>query len=170
MTNPRYKDSNQLTHKDLGRFAHSDTQAAHTTPAVYIAHTAAGRRTHLPGTAAASAATRLRSLRPRHLLQITLVIAAALFLLLTDIWYLESGSMLPSYPVGSIIVTSRYIKPAIGSVCAYRHNSITIIHRIIAESDDGFILKGDANNVEDPSPVAAEDIEGVMLFGLRPIL
>lgn len=91
------------------------------------------------------------------------LLAAAAF---TDTWYLESGSMAPSYPTGSIIITSRLIKPHIGAVCAYRHNNMTVIHRIISETEDGYILKGDANNVSDPVPVTLQDIEGVMLFGL----
>ncbi len=104
-----------------------------------------------------------------HILSTTLLIVIAAFMLLTDIWYLRSGSMAPSYPKGSIIVTSRFISPKIGSICAYRHNGITVVHRIISEEIEGYILKGDANNVADPTAIPADDIEGVMLFGLPPL-
>lgn len=112
----------------------------------------------------------LRTIRLGQLLCTAAILTASLFFMLTDIWYLKSGSMAPCYPIGSVIVTSRYVRPEVGAVCAYRHNGITIIHRIISESDEGFILKGDANNVEDPTPVKADDIEGVMILGLCPIL
>lgn len=103
------------------------------------------------------------------LLRAVLIMLIAAFLLLTDIWYLRSGSMAPAYPKGSIIVTSRFIRPKTGSICAYKHNGITIVHRIISVDDEGYLLKGDANNVADPTIIPAEDIEGVMLFGLRPL-
>lgn len=105
----------------------------------------------------------------RYAINITLIIIITASILLTDIWYLRSGSMSPSYPKGSIIITSRLIRPHIGSICAYSHNGITIVHRIISEDADGFILKGDANNIADPASVSANDIEGVMLFGFQPL-
>ena len=108
-------------------------------------------------------------IRAKVLLGLIPILMLAAFLFLTDIWYLRSGSMAPEYPTGSLIITTRLIKPKIGLVCAYRHNDITIVHRIISENADGFILKGDANNVADPMSVPADEIEGVMLFGLRPL-
>ena len=81
------------------------------------------------------------------------------FILCTDIRYLESGSMAPELP----------IKPHIGSVCAYTHNGITVIHRIIAESENGYIFKGDANNTIDPVAVQASDISGTMIIGIPPL-
>lgn len=105
----------------------------------------------------------------RYALRTALLIIITAFIFFTDIWYLRSGSMAPAYPKGSIIFTSRLISPQIGSICAYSHNGITIIHRIISEDSEGFILKGDANNIADPASISADDIEGIMLFGLRPL-
>lgn len=106
----------------------------------------------------------------RYVLSTALLIIITAFIFFTDIWYLRSGSMAPSYPKGSIIITSKLISPQIGSICAYSHNGITIVHRIISEDAEGYILKGDANNTADPASISANDIEGVMLFGLRPLL
>ena len=102
-------------------------------------------------------------------LHLIVPVTLALALLCTDVWYLESGSMAPLYPTGSVIITSKLIKPHIGSVCAYRHNGIIIVHRIVSQDAQGFILKGDANNVTDPVSVPEETLEGVMLFGIRPV-
>lgn len=91
------------------------------------------------------------------------------FILCTDIRYLESGSMAPELPTGSLVITCAFIKPHIGSVCAYTHNGITVIHRIIAESENGYIFKGDANNTIDPVAVQASDISGTMIIGIPPL-
>ena len=96
-----------------------------------------------------------------------LILAGMLFL--TDIWYLESGSMAPQYPAGSIVLTTKLLKPRPDAICAYRHNGIIVIHRIIAETDEGYIFKGDANNTMDPLPVAKDWIEGVLVLGISPL-
>ncbi len=77
--------------------------------------------------------------------------------------------MAPNYPAGSLVITTKLIKPSLGAVCAYRHNDIIVVHRIIADTEDGFIFKGDANNTADPQPVTDEQIAGVMLFGIPHI-
>ena len=87
----------------------------------------------------------------------------------TNILYLKSGSMAPRYPAGSLIITSPLLKPRVGSVCAYNHNGMTVVHRIIAESEGGYITQGDANNTSDPYPVLPDDIEGIMLIGIPPL-
>ncbi len=104
------------------------------------------------------------------------IFAAAILLALiaarlcTRTWYLKSGSMAPEYPTGSIIITTVLLKPDVGSVCAYRHNGITVIHRVIGETEDGFVFKGDANNVADPYTVTADEIEGRLILSLPPLI
>lgn len=85
---------------------------------------------------------------------------------LINIHCLKSGSMSPAYPEGSVIISTPLKTPELGDVCAYRHNGMTVVHRIVGISSEGFIFKGDANNVTDPEPVSIDDIEGVMLFGI----
>lgn len=91
------------------------------------------------------------------------------FILCTDIRYLESGSMAPTLPTGSLVITCAFIKPHIGSVCAYKHNGIIVVHRIMAESENGYIFKGDANNTADPAAIQASDILGTMIIGIPPL-
>lgn len=96
-------------------------------------------------------------------------ILLSMFILCTDIRYLESGSMAPTLPTGSLVITSAFIKPHIGSVCAYTHNGIIVVHRIMAESENGYIFKGDANNTADPTAIQASDILGTMIIGIPPL-
>ena len=164
MTMKKYTYTPKSRSSDVKHFARSDITAD------AASHRAIVQHQHFRETTTACFSQKQRSIiRPGQLICTAAILTASLFFMLTDIWYLKSGSMAPVYPIGSVIVTSRYVKPKVGSICAYRHNGITIIHRIISEADEGFILKGDANNVEDPVPITADDIEGVMLFGLRPI-
>ncbi|MDO4960635.1 MAG: S24/S26 family peptidase [Eubacteriales bacterium] len=85
-------------------------------------------------------------------------------------YWLRTGSMAPELPAGSLIVTSMLLAPSDGSVCAYRHNGNIIVHRIVGENENGFIFKGDANNVEDPYTVSISEIDGRMIIGIPPLL
>ena len=96
------------------------------------------------------------------LLTVSVFLAAAL----TDTYYLKTGSMSPAYPTGSVIITSPLAKPKKGAVCAYMHNGMTVIHRITAETEEGYIFKGDANSAADPYTVIPEDIVGGMILGI----
>lgn len=112
-----------------------------------------------------SAARRLLA----DIISVTAVGLLILLLLCTDIWYLKSGSMAPSYPAGSVIITSPYIHPDVGSVCAYEHNGMIVIHRVISVSSNGYITQGDANNCADPAPVSEEAVKGTMLIGIPAV-
>ena len=85
--------------------------------------------------------------------------------LVTKTYYLKTGSMAPMYPAGSVIVTTKLLPPRVGTVCAYRRGDMTVIHRVIEETQEGYLFQGDANNVADPMEVKPEQIEGRMLFG-----
>ena len=103
----------------------------------------------------------------RHL--VYLAAAVILVLNLTDAvsaHYLVSGSMAPAYPTGSVMIISRLVKPEPGRICAYLHSGNTVIHRIEEETENGYIFKGDANNMADPYIVTKEEIEGGLLIGL----
>jgi len=83
-----------------------------------------------------------------------------------QVYSVMSGSMVPKFPVGSLIyvreVDYKTLKP--GDVITYRLNSTTIsTHRIVEVHTDGgysFSTKGDANDDEDGPPVLAADIIG----------
>ena len=75
-----------------------------------------------------------------------------------------SGSMEPEIPVGSVV----YVKQAdpstiqIGDVIAYQSESGVVIHRVTTNrtSMGEMVTKGDANNVEDFSPVPYDNVLG----------
>lgn len=106
---------------------------------------------------------------PGKLKSFLLPLLLSSFILCTDIRYLESGSMAPTLPTGSLVITCAFIKPHIGSVCAYKHNGIIVVHRIMAKSENGYIFKGDANNTADPAAIQASDILGTMIIGIPPL-
>ena len=73
-----------------------------------------------------------------------------------------SGSMLPTYQVGSII----YYKPvdkseiAAGDVITYKLNNTLVTHRVQRVVNGEYVTKGDNNNVEDSRAVKYEDVQG----------
>lgn len=85
-----------------------------------------------------------------------------------------SGSMEPAYPTGSLIYVKKTDPSMLkeGDVISFKLNENTIAtHRITAiikdENDPTsirFKTKGDANDVEDGSTVAGEDVAGVPVF------
>jgi len=90
-------------------------------------------------------------------------------------WQLQdvlSGSMSPTYPVGSLLVTSQ-VDPAdveVGMAVVFvdpRDSSRLVTHRVLARapgSDLAFITRGDANATNDPVPVQARLIRGRVLW------
>ena len=80
-----------------------------------------------------------------------------------------SGSMEPEIPVGAVV----YVKETdvndieTGDVITYRLPGGTMVtHRVVSADREGqqFITKGDANQVEDASPVAFSQVVGKELF------
>ena len=113
----------------------------------------------------------------KHLTTALLGVVLALAILLAGVrlvgltpYVVLSGSMEPTYPVGSLI----YVKktPAaeiqVGDAITFRLNGEGTIatHRVIAISSDGtqFTTQGDANDAPDGAPVLAQDLVGKPLF------
>ncbi len=83
------------------------------------------------------------------------------------LYSVESGSMEPTLPVGSLIaiksVPASSLNP--GDIILYQKgNNLPVTHRIddIAANGDSltFTTKGDANKVVDPNPVEARHVQG----------
>ena len=79
----------------------------------------------------------------------------------------KSGSMEPSIPTGSVVLSQPAEAYEVGDVVTYatgRAGSIPVTHRIvkktIGEQHTYFLTKGDANEDIDPSPVALERVLG----------
>uniref|UniRef100_UPI004056C521 signal peptidase I n=1 Tax=Acetatifactor sp. TaxID=1872090 RepID=UPI004056C521 len=80
-----------------------------------------------------------------------------------------SGSMEPAIPVGSIIIVKEAESDAleIGDVVTYQMSGNTMVtHRIVEidKENQCVTTKGDANEVEDGSPVAYSQIVGKEVF------
>ena len=71
-----------------------------------------------------------------------------------------SGSMSGSIEIDDLIITRRTGNYTAGDVITYTSGNAQVTHRIVRETPEGFITKGDANNVEDREPIAYEAIVG----------
>lgn len=81
-----------------------------------------------------------------------------------------SGSMEPTYPVGSIIYVSSHIKQddiKKNDVITFSENDVIVTHRVKEINNDGnYITKGDANDIQDGGSVAYHDVIGKPIFCL----
>ena len=118
------------------------------------------------------------------------LVIAALLLMLGKVWYarlngqvpslfgyqlyvVETGSMIPTLPIGSNILV-RELRPGdalqVGDVITYNHGTAAVTHRIIdtVTGDDGVLryqTKGDnPENSPDPWLVSRDEIRGVMIW------
>lgn len=72
-----------------------------------------------------------------------------------------SGSMSDTIEVNDYIVCRAQRTYKVGDIVTYiNENDNLITHRIVSESDAGFITQGDANNTPDRDPVNPESIVG----------
>jgi len=78
-------------------------------------------------------------------------------------------SMEPAITANDIVVVIPAItQPSVGNIITYRHHfqsdeGSTITHRVVRVVKEGYITKGDANEVPD-GVVAPEDVIGIMVF------
>lgn len=108
------------------------------------------------------------------LVLVAIAAAAALFLAPTDLggrttfMTVRGASMEPRLHAGDFVVLRRAARYAKGDVVAYRsdHVDATVLHRIVADGDDGFVLRGDNNDFTDPDRPDAGDIVGRLWLDL----
>ena len=75
-----------------------------------------------------------------------------------------SGSMKPTYSVGSIIYYKNYNNEnlKVGDIITYRDsNNDLVTHRIVKINNDQYRLKGDNNNTEDIFSISKNQIVGI---------
>lgn len=96
----------------------------------------------------------------------------AVWLLGWQLQHVESGSMSPTYPVGSLLVTGD-LAPSeveVGMPIVFedpREPGRLVTHRVAAiapGAELSFITRGDANVTDDPSPVSARLVRGRVLW------
>lgn len=73
-----------------------------------------------------------------------------------------SGSMEPTYKVGSILYYHKVDESELGvnDVITFKYDDLVITHRIENINGDEYSTKGDANNSPDPLPIKYENIMG----------
>ena len=75
-----------------------------------------------------------------------------------------SGSMTPTYPVGSIVYyhNCNFEELTVGNAITFRAGDSLVTHRITTVNKDSgtVVTKGDNNETEDPNPVEANEIVG----------
>lgn len=85
-----------------------------------------------------------------------------------------SGSMEPTIPTGSVVFVNEkydYDKLKINDIAVFQAgnntsdgSSMKVIHRIIEKRDEGFVTKGDNNDVSDGVTVTKQTFEGKEVF------
>jgi signal peptidase len=118
---------------------------------------------------------RLKKLARENGLFIVVMVAIILFNLIFSVKYIQTGSMTPTLPIGSVVIINPYGHPDQGDIYAYKKGNLTVVHRIIAidEETGEYTFKGDANRNPDPSTVKKEDLAGevvVKITAVAPLL
>ena len=83
-----------------------------------------------------------------------------------------SGSMEPKFYPGDIVITKHKNKTDIklNDIVTYKDSEgVVITHRIIKETTEGYITKGDNNNVEDAEILTKDNIIGEVKFSIPKI-
>lgn len=74
-----------------------------------------------------------------------------------------SGSMSDSIEINDMVMIHEEEDYAPGDVITFKSGDSLVTHRIIGQSETGFITKGDANNSADLEPVHREDVIGKVI-------
>ena len=86
----------------------------------------------------------------------------------TEFLIVQGKSMLPTILPGSFVVTKTAPSYEIGDIVSFPLTTARItnivVHRIIAEGENGFIIKGDNNEKADRGQYTDEDILGKVVF------
>jgi signal peptidase len=80
-----------------------------------------------------------------------------------------SGSMEPNLHVGDLMIVRAQESYSAGDIAIYNRGRITIIHRIVDITPQGYVFKGDNNPAPDPDIVPPERVLGRGLFAI-PLL
>lgn len=101
---------------------------------------------------------------------LTVIAFAALTLKGYKFYSVQTGSMEPTYPVGSLVIVQPVDFDDLhdGDVITFKSGGAVITHRItLIESENRSIhTKGDNNNVEDSAPVQYENVVGRVVYGV----
>lgn len=78
-----------------------------------------------------------------------------------------SGSMEPLIHTGSLVyIDSRDKDVQTDDIIAYERNDISVVHRVIEVTEEGYRTKGDANSTRDMGKVTESQVLGKYLFSI----
>lgn len=103
---------------------------------------------------------------------VTLIMGLGFLIVILDInpYVIISGSMEPELPVGSVcLVDCQQKEPEAGDIISYKAKDTIITHRVIEETDGGYITKGDSNSVADPGIVKSKQIFGTVICSIPQV-
>lgn len=66
--------------------------------------------------------------------------------------------------VGDMVIYQEQSEYEVGDIVIFEQGSSFVTHRIIEETDGGFVTKGDANNTADSSVLRTDNIKGSFQF------
>ena len=96
---------------------------------------------------------------------ILLVIAVVCILCRIKPCIVMSGSMEPDITTGSIcFINCRDKVPEAGDIICYKKGELSITHRVVTITDEGYVTKGDNNESNDPGTIKQNQIKGTYLF------
>ena len=86
------------------------------------------------------------------------------------VYAVRTGSMEPTYPTGSVVVTAPVDElPATGEVVTFVTSGGPVTHRVVGAVPDGLETKGDANKARDPWTVPQRNVVGEVVGGVRGV-
>ena len=71
-----------------------------------------------------------------------------------------SGSMEPSMSIGDLVIVHREKEYRVGDIVVFDSGGLSVTHRILEKAQEGFVTKGDANNVPDKELLSENHIIG----------
>ena len=71
-----------------------------------------------------------------------------------------SGSMEPSMSIGDLVIVHREKEYRVGDIVVFDSGGLSVTHRILEKAQEGFVTKGDANNVPDKELLSGNHIIG----------
>ena len=71
-----------------------------------------------------------------------------------------SGSMEPSMSIGDLVIVHRDKEYRVGDIVVFDSGGLSVTHRILEKAQEGFVTKGDANNVPDKELLSENHIIG----------
>lgn len=81
------------------------------------------------------------------------------------IFQIQSGSMIPEIDINEIVILWKYKDYKEKDIITYNvNNSYFVTHRIVKETEEGYVTKGDFNNTEDKQIVKKDQIQGKVIF------